>query len=118
MSARDQRLGSSELLATSNATAFAAPFELPPEWTVLRTTQRSNVREDLPHVFTYQQIQNKIEQFKKKATVIQKRAAHDGDVALQTRIVEFKDWLTTYERLLHFAATFHPHYEDFLGASH
>ena len=118
MSARDQRLGSSELLATSNATAFAAPFDLPPEWTVLRNPQRSNVREDLPHVFTYQLIQAKVEQFKKKASAIQRRAVHDGDVALQTRIVEFKDWLTTYERLLHFAATFHPHYEDFLGASH
>ena len=118
MSARDQRLGSSELLATSNATAFAAPFDLPPEWTVLRNPQRSSVREDLPHVFTYQLIQAKVEQFKKKAAAIQRKAVHDGDVTLQARIVEFKDWLTAYERLLHFAATFHPQYEDFLGASH
>ena len=118
MSARDQRLGNSELLATSNATAFAAPFDLPPEWTVLRNPQRSNAREDLPHVFTYQLIHNKVEQFKKKADAIQRRAVYDGDVTLQTRIVEFKDWLTAYKRLLHFAATFHPHYEDFLGASH
>ena len=80
--------------------------------------QRSSVREDLPHVFTYQLIQAKVEQFKKKAAAIQRKAVHDGDVALQTRIVEFKDWLTAYERLLHFAATFHPQYEDFLGASH
>ena len=94
------------------------PLPLPPEWTVLRNPQRSSVREDLPHVFTYQLIQAKVEQFKKKAAAIQRKAVHDGDVALQTRIVEFKDWLTAYERLLHFAATFHPQYEDFLGASH
>ena len=30
MSAQDQRLGTSELLATSGATAFASPFDLPP----------------------------------------------------------------------------------------
>ena len=70
MSAQDQRLGTSELLATSGAAAFSSPFDLPPEWTVLRNTSRSVLRDDLPHFFTYHQIQPKVEQLKRKRPML------------------------------------------------
>ena len=117
MSPQDQRLGTSELLATSDAAAFSSPFDLPPEWTVLRNTTRSVLRDDLPHFFTYHQIQPKVEQLKKKATAVQRRAVQDENIALQGLVADLKEWLSTYERLLHFAATFHPHYEDYIGAT-
>ena len=117
MSPQDQRLGTSELVATSDAAAFSSPFDLPPEWTVLRNTTRSVLRDDLPHFFTYHHIQPKVEQLKKKATAVQRRAVQDENIALQGMVADLKEWLSTYERLLHFAATFHPHYEDYIGAT-
>ena len=68
-------------------------------------------RDGLPCVFTYHQIQLKVAQLKK-------RAAQDQNVTLQAYAANINEWLANYERLLHLGATFHPHYEDYIGATH
>ena len=99
MSPQDQRLGTSELLATSGAAAFSSPFDLPPEWTVLRNTTRSVLRDDLPHFFTHHHIQPKVEQLKKKANAVQRRAVQDENIALQGMVADLKEWLSNYDNM-------------------